>query len=66
MTQFIIRVFVYLLSFVVCWFGMQAFDYERILKKGHTQQAQVLYFLIVIALAYLVGQFFLGLVYTAN
>lgn len=52
-----------MVSLAVSWYAMQAWDYEKILKKGHVQQAQILYFLIMIALAYLVAQFFMGFMY---
>ena len=39
--------------------AMQALNYEKLLKKGHVRQAQVLYFLLVMALAWLSGSFVL-------
>lgn len=57
LVQFLIRTCIYILALVVSWFAMDAVNYEKILKKGHVKQAQVLYFLLVIALAYLVGSF---------
>ncbi len=61
--QFLARSLIYIACFMVSWFGMSAVDYEKILKKGHVREAQVLYFLIVIALAYLCAQFILGFIY---
>lgn len=61
--SFLIRAGVYILAFVVTWYAMNAVDYEKILKKGHTSEAQVLYFLIVMALSYLVGSFVLAFIY---
>lgn len=63
MIQFLVKAFIYIVSLAVSWYAMQAWDYEKILKKGHVQQAQILYFLIIIALAYLVSQFFIGFIY---
>ena len=63
MIQFLIRAFIYIISLAVCLYAMQAWDYEKILKKGHVQQAQILYFLIIIALAYVVAEFFIGFIY---
>lgn len=57
MIHFLIRACVYILSFCVSFNAMQCVNYERILKKGHVVQAQILYYLIVFALAYLVGSF---------
>jgi uncharacterized integral membrane protein (TIGR02327 family) len=60
---FIEKCAVYILSFAVTWYAMTAVNYERFLKKGHVRQAQILYFLIVLAVAYLVGSFALAFIY---
>ena len=46
-----IQSFLYLMA-------LQAFNFEKVLRKNRVYQAQVLYGLLVIALAYLVGSFF--------
>lgn len=54
---------VYILCFILSMQAMQAVNYEKMLKPNHVRQAQVLYFLLVMALAYLSGSFvcvFLG------
>jgi len=61
--RFLIRCAVYLVCLVAAWYGMSAVNYEKILRKGHVRQAQILYFMIVIGLAYLCGSFVLALVY---
>ena len=63
MIRFLIKAFICIVSLVVSWYAMQAWDYEKVLKRGHVQQAQVLYFMLMIALAYLVSQFFIGFIY---
>ena len=63
MIRFLIKAFIYIVSLAVSWYAMQAWDYEKVLKRGHVQQAQVLYFMLMIALAYLVSQFFIGFIY---
>ena len=55
--HYLLKCAVYLLSFAVTWNAMSAVNYEKILKKGHVKQAQVLYVLIVLALSYLAGSF---------
>ena len=57
--QIIIRDIVYILCFILLMQAMQALNYEKLLKKGHVRQAQVLYFLLVMALAWLSGSFVL-------
>ncbi len=60
---FLIRAGVYLTCLVVAWYAMSAVNYEKILKKDHVVQAQVLYFMLVVSLAYLCGSFILEIVY---
>ena len=57
--QIIIRDIVYIHCFILSMQAMQALNYEKLLKKGHVRQAQVLYFLLVMALAWLSGSFVL-------
>lgn len=55
---------IYIFCFILSMQAMRAFDFERFLKKGHVKEAQVLYFLLVMSLAWLSGSFvavFLGL-----
>ena len=63
LSAFLARSAVYLLCLAASWYGMSAVDYEKILRKGHVLQAQILYFLIVIGLAYLSGSFILAFLY---
>ena len=57
---FILRSVVYLLMFLVTWFAMDAISYEKLLRKNKVNQAQVLYFILVMAIAYLAGSFILS------
>lgn len=57
---FILRSVVYLLMFLVTWFAMDAINYEKLLRKNKVNQAQVLYFILVMAIAYLAGSFILS------
>ena len=58
--QVIIRDVVYILCFILSMQAMQALNFEKLLKQGHVRQAQVLYFLLVMALAWLSGSFVLS------
>lgn len=60
---FLIKAFVYGISLFLSFYAMQSINFEKMIKKNHVQQAQVLYALFVVALAYLVAQFFLGFLY---
>ena len=57
---FILRSIVYLLMFIVTWFAMDAINYEKLLRKNKVNQAQALYFIRVMASAYLAGSFILS------
>ena len=63
LVRFIVNSAVYLVFFLVSWYAMGALDYEKCLKQGHVRQAQILYVLLVCALAYLAGSFFLSFLY---
>ncbi len=58
----LIRRLVYVMAFLLSAYALRAFDFERFLKKNHVQQAQVLYWLLVVALAYLCASFVLQLI----
>lgn len=57
---FILRSVVYLFMFLVTWFAMDAINYEKLLRKNKVNQAQALYFILVMAIAYLAGSFILS------
>lgn len=61
--RFLARAAVYLVCFLLSWYAMGALDYEKLLKQGHVRQAQVLYVLMVIGLAWLAGSFILSFMY---
>ena len=63
MSKFIYRVIVYVISFVLSLYGLSALDFQRFLKKNRVVEAQILYFLLAFALAYLVGSMFINLIY---
>lgn len=63
MLKFYLRVGVYLFCFVLSLIGLNAFDYNRFVKKGKVWQAWLLYFIIAFALAYLFGSFLMNIIY---
>ncbi len=66
LASFAIRCLIYIMSFGISFYAMQSFNFEKLLKPGHTREAQVLYWLIVIALAYLAGQFVISFLYAVK
>ncbi len=60
---FLARSIVYIACFAASWYGLGAFHYEKILRQNHVRQAQVLYILLCMGLAYLSGSFLLAFMY---
>ena len=63
MLRFYLQVTVYLFSFVVSLIGLNALDLNRFIKKGHVASAWVLYFVLGMSLAYLLGSFLMSIIY---
>lgn len=57
----ILRITVYLLSFIVSAYALSGVDFARIMRGQKQQEMQILYLLLSLALAYAVAQFVLGL-----
>ena len=63
MSVFILRMLVEIGCFALCFYAVGALNYEKLLKPGHTAQTQLLYWLLVLALSWLVSQFLFSLMY---
>ncbi|MBQ6334267.1 MAG: DUF1146 domain-containing protein [Erysipelotrichaceae bacterium] len=63
MLEFYLRVAIYFFCFLLALIGMNALDFNRFIKQGKVVQAQILYFVICCALAYLMGNFLMALIY---
>lgn len=63
MYDFWLRVFIYFICFALSLMALTAIDFNRLVKKNASFNAQVLYGLIGIALAYLVGEFVMNIIY---
>ena len=63
MIDFYARAAVYFLCFLIVLYGMSALDFNRFIRQGKAAQAQILYFVISCALAYLMGNFLMSLIY---
>lgn len=60
---FIIRSCVYLACLGLSYYGCRAIRFDVLIQKNRVGQAQVLYFLIMMSLAYLSGSFLLQFLY---
>ena len=63
--SYLAQVLILVCSFAVSFWALGALDFEKYLKANHVQQAQVLYWLMAFALAYLVSGFVTSLLYWA-
>ena len=66
MLRFWLRVLVYFVSFIASMYGLSALDFNRLLKKNKPAAGQILYILIGFAMAYLIGNFIISLIYYLN
>lgn len=66
MSGFISKIIIYLICFVISLYGLKGLDFNKIIKKNSVIEARVLYFLISIALTYIIGQFVMSIMYTLN
>ncbi len=63
MKEYVYRTILYLSCFFVSFWALMGLDFERLIRRGRTRQAQVILFLLSMAIAYLVAQFLMGLLY---
>lgn len=59
---FIFRLCVYFLCLILSFYGLNALDFQRLLKRhAPVYEAWILYFLLAVALAFVSAQFFMGI-----
>ena len=63
MVAYIYRCALYLGCFAVVFWAMMGLDFEKMIRKGRTAQAQMILVVVSMAVAYLVAQFLMGLLY---
>ena len=62
--SYAVRAAVYTAAFMISFYAMSGLDFSRFVKQGHVLQARILYWVLVMSLAYLSGSFVLSLIYT--
>ena len=62
-TGFWLEAMLSVVCFCICFYALNALDFERFLKKGHSAQAQVLYWILAIGLAWMLKSFIIALLY---
>lgn len=63
MPEIVFRIILHIACFGVSLFALEGIDFSRFIRKGRTQQATVLLFLLSMALGYLVAQFLMMLAF---
>ncbi|MBQ8066963.1 MAG: DUF1146 domain-containing protein [Solobacterium sp.] len=58
-----VRTAIYIAAFMLSFYGLGALNFSRFIKQGHVLQARILYWILVLSLAYLSGSFVLALIY---
>ena len=56
-----IKIGTYLIAFIVSFWSLSGMDFEKVLRKGQTNKAWVLLFLLSVTIAYCVSEFLLFL-----
>ena len=63
MSQYIFELFVYFTCFAVAMYALGALNYEKFLRRGRTMQAQVLFIVMAMCIALLIGDFIMNFIY---
>ena len=57
----IVRILIYLVSFIISAYALSGVDFTKIMKPGADSKMQILYMLLAMALAFGVAQFLMGI-----
>lgn len=60
-----ISIIIYLITIGLSFQAIKAFQVEKVIRKGHTFEAQILLLFLAIGLGFLVGQFIITLIDTS-
>ena len=63
LSLFYIRAAIYIICLILSYVAMSSLNFEKVIKANHVWQAQLLYALCIISLAYLSAQFILGFLF---
>ena len=66
MLKFYLKIVIYLAMFAASLYGLNALDFNRFLKRESRANATILYILIAIIMAYLLGEFMMSITYYFN
>ena len=63
MLKFVLRVVIYFVCFLFSLYGLRALDFNRFIKQGKVAEANILYFIVALIMAYLLGSFLMSIIY---
>lgn len=66
MLNFYLKIVIYTICFAASLYGLSAFDFNRFLKKNSSANGAILYILIALIMAYLLGEFIISITYFFN
>lgn len=66
MLDFYLKIIIYLFSFTLSLFSLNALDFNRFLKQGKIVQGQLLYFILACCMGYVFGNFLMAIIYRFN
>ena len=60
---YIVQLIIYFICFFICPYALRAVDFNRLIRKNRVYEAQVLYIIIGMIMAYILCKFILCLTY---
>lgn len=66
MLDFYFKVAIYLVALAASLYGLSAFDFNRFLKKNSGYNGTILYIILALIMAYLLGEFLMSITYFFN
>ncbi|MDY6063092.1 MAG: DUF1146 domain-containing protein [Erysipelotrichaceae bacterium] len=66
MADYLVKIVIYIICFILAAYALSALDINRMLKKNAVYQAQLLYLMMAMALSYLVGSLVIALMLHFN
>lgn len=57
----IVRIVIYLFSFVVSAYALSGLDFKKITRRGSETKIQLLYIFLALGLGYLIAEFLMGI-----
>lgn len=66
MFDFYVKILIYIFALAMSLYGLSAFDFNRFLKKNTGYNGMVLYVIVALIMAYLLGEFIISITYYFN